>query len=85
MHYDNEREKEQATTTCKTKKITSDRELIDLLTLEPERKDKSHGSITALEAIRCGIGGNFGGEYYDEMIELVLNPILEYINKQQGY
>lgn len=73
--------------TCKTKKplINSDRELLNLLTNKFERKNHNHTSISALEAIRCGIGGNYGGKYYDEMIELVLQPILDYVEKHKKF
>lgn len=74
---------QSAIVTCKTKKplINIERELLALLTIKRigERKNKEHTCPTALDMIRCGIGANYSGEYYDEIVELVLEPIYKYI------
>jgi len=59
-------------------------ELKELLTI---KRPRINGCIcpTALELIRCGIGANYGGKYYDEVIDLVLKPIEnELIKLEQG-
>jgi len=55
-------------------------ELKELLTV---KRHRTNGLVcpTALEMIRCGIGGNYGGEYYEEIINLVLKPIEDEIRK----
>ncbi len=82
---DRERFEHAAFITCKTKIVkTSDSELIKLLTVKRkgERPNKDHNCPDALDMIRCGIGANYSGEYYDEVYDLVLKPILEYLNKR---
>lgn len=77
-----------ANITCKTKKPENfDSELLNLLTVKRigERPNKDHPCPNALDMIRCGIGANYSGEYYDEVYDLVLKPILDYVNKQQGH
>lgn len=54
-------------------------ELINLISVKHERKDKDHHKVSALEMIRCGIGGNYGGDYYDEVIKLIHEPIVNFI------
>ncbi len=51
--------------------------LKELLTVERERKLISNTCKypSAIEMIRCGIGSNYGGVYYDEVIAVVLDPI----------
>lgn len=49
--------------------------IVDNLTTPKERKD-DNGKVQALEMVRCGIGSNFGGSYYDEVMSLVYEPLL---------
>jgi hypothetical protein len=49
--------------------------IVDNLTI-PKKRKNSDGKVQALEMLRCGIGGNFSGSYYDEIIELVYEPLL---------
>jgi len=75
-----------ANITCKTKKVkNADSELIKLLTIKRVgvRPNKDHSCPDALDMIRCGIGANYTGEYYDEVYELVLQPIFDYIEKHK--
>lgn len=57
--------------------------LKELLTKKRKRpnigKDKYYP--TALEMIRCGIGANYSGEYFDEVYGKVLYPILKELDK----
>ena len=58
-------------------------ELKRLLTVIRDRKVISNTCKypSALELIRCGIGANYGGKYYDEVISAVLQPIEEELIK----
>jgi hypothetical protein len=60
--------------------------LAKLLMLERDRSHISSGCKypTALEMIRCGIGANYGGEYYQEVLDAVLEPILKELDKDSG-
>ena len=54
-------------------------ELVNLLIVKKDRKSKDHYCPNAIEMIRCGIGGNYGGSYYGEVIGLVHSPLVEFI------
>jgi len=58
-------------------------ELKNLLTVRRDRKLISNDCKypDALDMIRCGIGANYGGEYYDEVINAVLTPIKKEIDR----
>tara|TARA_R110002020_G_scaffold475890_1_gene713781 strand:+ start:40332 stop:40526 length:195 start_codon:yes stop_codon:yes gene_type:complete len=59
-------------------------ELKQLLTVKRDRKLISNECKypSAVEMIRCGIGANYGGKYYDEVIEVVLNPIIKQLEQE---
>lgn len=57
-------------------------DLKELLTIKRDRKSISDTAKypTALDMIRCGIGSNYTGDYYDEVIEAVLDPIKNHLD-----
>ena len=59
--------------------------LKELLTVVRDRKVISNNCKypSALELIRCGIGANYGGKYYEEVLGAVLKPIIDEINKEE--
>ena len=58
-------------------------ELKELLTVRRDRKLLFNNARypDALDMIRCGIGANYGGEYYEEVIKAVLEPIKKEIER----
>lgn len=55
--------------------INCGNELKRLLTVKKPRIESAGNYPSAVELIRCGIGSNYGGAYYELAIEQVLEPI----------
>jgi len=55
--------------------IDCDSELKELLTKKKPRIESAGHYPSAIELIRCGIGSNYGGAYYELALEQVLEPI----------
>ena len=59
--------------------IDCDSELKKLLTVKKPRIESAGYYPSAVELIRCGIGSNYGGAYYELAIEQVLEPIKTFL------